>query len=50
MAEKPTRPIVKKNLDVFDKREFLPENFESILKSIRASHVSRLKRLGIIDR
>ena len=42
--------IIASKMDpkVFDKRDFLPENFEKILKSIRASPEGRLKRLGII--
>ena len=43
--------IVASKVDpsAFDKRDFLPENFEKVLKSIRSSPESRLKKLGIIS-
>ncbi len=38
----------KRNPDVFEKGNFLPENFEKTLRQIKASPEERLKRFGII--
>ncbi|MBI2675060.1 MAG: AbrB/MazE/SpoVT family DNA-binding domain-containing protein [Candidatus Aenigmarchaeota archaeon] len=38
----------KRDPSVFDKRDFLPENFEKVIRNIRSSPEGRLKRFGII--
>ena len=40
--------ISKKDPSIFEKHDFLPPNFEKILKKIRNSPEERLKRFGII--
>ncbi len=40
----------KKDVMIFDKRNFLPGNFEKTLKTIKSSPKERLKRLGVIDK
>lgn len=41
--------ITKRNPKIFDTHDFLPDNFEKVLSSIRAgSFPKRLKRLGIV--
>ncbi len=34
---------------IFNKHNFLPENFEKLLKKIRSSPEERLKRFGLIN-
>ncbi|TAL45684.1 MAG: AbrB/MazE/SpoVT family DNA-binding domain-containing protein [Chitinophagaceae bacterium] len=38
----------KRNPAAFEKRDFLPDDFGKVLKSIRTSPQGRFKRLGII--
>lgn len=38
----------KRDPNVFEKHDFLPENFEKTLKKIRLSPEERLKRFGIV--
>lgn len=39
----------KRDPEIFEKHDFLPENFEKTLKKLRSSPEERLKRFGIIS-
>ena len=44
-----TAVVAKRDPSVFDRvKSFLPENFEAVLKKIRAMPEARLRRLGIL--
>lgn len=42
--------VRKRDLSAFDKKNFLPENFEKVLEGLRCTSAvdKRLKRLGIV--
>ena len=39
----------KRDTEVFEKHDFLPENFQKTLKKIKSSPEERLKRFGIVS-